>query len=459
MESFDLIILGGGPAGYMAAERAGHAGRRVMLVEKNQLGGVCLNEGCIPSKTLLKSAKVYDDALMSSKYGIMVEPGAVSYDQATVINRKNKVVKILVAGIRSALKAGNVEVVAGSGAIARKSGDGISVEVNGDLFLAKAIIIATGSMPILPPIEGLEQGLTDGFVLTNKEILDLKKIPETLVVVGGGVIGLEMASYFNSVGTKVIVVEMLDRIAGSTDKDISDILMKVYEKKGVTFCLETKAVKFSAGKVKIEKDGETTDLEAEKVLLSIGRHPVTDGFGFSELGIEMNRGAIVTDAQMRTNIPGVYAAGDVTGGMMLAHKAYREAEVAVNTILDIEDVMKYDAIPAAIYTNPEVGAVGETEETATQKGIEFEIANVSMRFSGRYVAENEGGNGICKVLIKKNTRKIIGCHLIGSYASEVITTAAAFVEKELTVREIKKIIFPHPSVSEIIREAIFQFED
>jgi dihydrolipoamide dehydrogenase len=461
MENFDLIILGGGPAGYMAAERAGAAGLKVMLIEKNKLGGVCLNEGCIPSKTLLKSAKIYKEAIYSARYGITVDQSAVTYSQETVINRKNKVVKVLVAGIKSALKEAAVEVMSGEGKIMGKSKEGFSVKINGnaEIFLAKYILIATGSKPILPHIDGLYEGLESGFVLTNKDILDLREIPEILVVVGGGVIGLEMAAYYNAVGTKVIVVEMLDKIAGPTDRDVSDILMEKYKSMGVTFYLKTKAVGFSYGVVKIEKDDVITEIEASKVLISIGRSPVIDDLGLSTIGIEIDHGAIVTDEKMRTNVPGVYAAGDVNGRWMLAHVAYREAEVAVNNILGKDDEMKYNAIPSAIYTKPEVGSVGETEETAALAGIEFEVVNIPMRFSGRYVAEVEGGIGICKVLIDKKTRKMIGCHLVGTYASEIITTASAIIENGSTVSEIKKIIFPHPSVSEIIREAIFKFED
>jgi len=294
--------------------------------------------------------------------------------------------------------------------------------------------------------------------MTNKEVLELTVVPKKLVVVGGGVIGLEMASYYNSAGSEVTVVEMLDRIAGMTDTDISKILKKNYEKKGIIFNLQSKVVKFTNNSVVYEKEGKTVEASADKVLVSIGRRPMTQNIGIENIGVSLTeRGAIITDDKGRTNVAEVYAAGDVNGKSMLAHTAYREAEVCINNILGKKDRMRYNAIPAVIYANPEVASVGETEETAKQKGIDYECANISMRYAGRYVAENEGGNGICKVLVDKKYNKVIGVSVIGNYSSEFIYGASFMIETEMTVDDIKEIVFPHPTVCEVIREALFAF--
>ena len=445
---FDLMVLGGGPGGYLAAERAAGAGLKVLLVEKNKLGGVCLNEGCVPSKTLLNSAKVLDYANHAEAYGVKVE-GSAKIDHKAVVARKNKVVSTLVGGIGAMMKANKVTVVNGAGVLKDKN----HIEVNGEVYEGKNIIIATGSEAVVPPIEGVKEGVENGFVLTNREILDLEEVPAKLAIVGGGVIGLEMASYFNSVGSEVTVIEMLDKIAGPTDAEISAILQKNYEDKGVKFMLGTKVTAIKDGAVFYEGGS----VAADKVLLSIGRRAVTKGIGLENVGIAMERGAVITDRFMRTNIDNIYAVGDVNAKIMLAHTAYREAEVAVNNILGKKDIMRYDAIPSVIYTNPEVGCVGENEKTAKEKGIDFAVSKVSMMFSGRYVAENTVLDGICKVLIDKKYRKIIGVHMIGSYASEMIFGAALMVENEMRVEDVKELVFPHPTVCEIIREAIFKF--
>jgi dihydrolipoamide dehydrogenase len=449
--------LGGGPAGYLAAERAGHAGLATLLIEKRALGGVCLNEGCVPSKALLNSAKILDYARHGDKYGVTTSGAAI--DQKAVIARKNKVVKTLVAGIRGQLKENHVTVVNGFGEIVGREGDVITVAVGAEKYQAKRLLIASGSEAIVPPIPGVKEGLDAGRVLTNREILDLDVIPESLVVVGGGVIGLEMASYFNSVGSKVTVIEMLDKIAGPTDREVSSILQKNYEKKGVTFKLKSKVTAITADAVEFENaEGEHSkqSAPAAKVLLSIGRRAVTTGFGLEKLGVYVDKGRIVTDDTGQTNVPGVYATGDVNGVWMLAHVAYRESEVVINNLTGKKDAMRYNAVPSVIYTNPEVGCVGETEESCQAKGIACKVANISMNYSGRYMAENAAGDGICKVIADPVRNRLIGCHIIGNYASEIITTAAMLIESEMKIDDIKEFIFPHPSVAEIIREAVFK---
>lgn len=454
MEAFDLIVLGGGPAGYNAAEKAAAAGLKTLVIEKRALGGVCLNEGCIPSKALLYSAKIYDYCSHGDKYGVTTTGAAI--DQKKVIARKAKVVNTLVSGIGMKMKKLGVKVVNAEGKILGRGADGFRLEAEGETYTGKNLLVATGSAPVVPPIPGLREGLETGFVMTNREVLALEEIPKELVVIGGGVIGLEMASYYNSVGSHVTVVEMLDHIAGNTDREISSILQNNYKKKGVEFKLGCAVTAVGDGKVTFTENGKEVSVPANKVLCSIGRRAVTAGFGLETLNVELERGAIKTDECMKTNIAGLYAAGDVNGKSMLAHTAYREGEVAVNNILGKRDRMRYNAIPGVIYTNPEVASVGETEQSAKEKGYDVECVNLSAMFSGRYVAENEGGDGIVKVVVDKKYNRILGVHMIANYASEIIYGAAMMIETEITVDNLKEIVFPHPSVSEVIREALFE---
>ncbi|MDK2838094.1 MAG: dihydrolipoamide dehydrogenase [Bacteroidota bacterium] len=446
----DLLIIGGGPAGYVAAERAGHHGVSVTLFEKKALGGVCLNEGCIPTKTLLYSAKTYENALHADKYGVQTEN--VGYDYEKIVSRKNKVVRKLVAGVKSKMTANQVTVIEGAATIVGRGQDGIEVSCNGNIYKGKNLLICTGSEAAVPPIPGLKEA--GDVVVTNREILELKQQPKSLVVIGGGVIGMEFASFFNSLGTKVTIVEMLPEILGGLDFEISAMLRDIYAKKGIDFHLNAKVVQVDGHKVVFEKEGKTQTVEGEKILLSVGRRPVTQGFGLENLNVELNRGGIKTDEKMRTNVPGVFAAGDVTGFSLLAHTASREGEVVVNNLVGRQDRMRYNAIPGVVYTNPEVAGVGETEESAKAKGIAYKVAKLPMSYSGRFVAENEGGNGLCKVLVGEKYGEVIGVHLLGNPSSEIIYGACMAIEQEMTVKELQEVVFPHPTVSEIIKETI-----
>lgn len=454
---FDLIVIGGGPGGYLAAERAAHAGLKTLLFEKRSLGGVCLNEGCIPSKALLNSAKTYDHARHAADYGVTC--GEVTIDQAAIVARKNRVVRTLVNGVKAKMKLHGVTVVMEEAVITGKSADGFTVTAAGNAYTGKKLIIATGSSPSVPPIPGIKENLGN-FVLTNREVLDLTQIPEKLTVIGGGVIGLEMAAYYATVGSKVTVIEMLDHIAGATDREISAMLQKELEKKGITFLLSHKCLSLESGKVWTEApNGEKIAVEADKVLLSIGRKANTQGIGLETIGVTVERSGIPTDTLCRTNVPDVYAIGDVNGHHMLAHTAYREAEVAVAVILGKKDAMRYNANPSVIYTQPEIASVGKTEEECKEKGIDYEVSKLSMRYSGRFVAENEGADGLCKIIIDKKRRTILGVHMIGAYTGEIIWGAAEMIEMQLRVTDARQIIFPHPTVSEIIRETLWEFPD
>jgi len=453
--AYDLIVLGGGPAGYLASERAAHEGLKTLLIEKRFFGGVCLNEGCIPTKTYLYSAKLKDGAMHGSEYGIEL-PGDLTLDHKKVNARKNKVVKQLTGGIRSMLKGLGVEMVDAEGKITGRCAEGYTVEADGKTYEGKRLLIATGSNALVPPIPGVKEQFEAGFVLTNREILDITEIPERLVVIGGGVIGIEMASYFNSAGSKVTVVEMMDQVGGPIDCDMAAILKKNYAKKGVEFKMGCRVTKVEAGKVFFEENGEEKFVEADKVLLSIGRRAATQGIGLETIDVLLERGAVVTDEYMKTNQPNVYAAGDVNGKSMLAHTAYREAEVAVNNMVGKKDVMKYNAIPGVIYTNPEIAGVGETEQSAKEKGLDVTIKKLPMQFAGRYVAENAHGDGIIRIIVDNTWNTLVGVHMCTNYASEIIWGVDALIAKGITIDELKKVVFPHPTVCEIIREAIFQ---
>lgn len=450
---YDLGIIGGGPAGYVAAERAGQKGLKVVLFDKKKLGGVCLNEGCIPTKTLLYTAKLYENAKESAKYGINCNE--VSFDFGKIMQRKNSVVTRLVAGVGAAMKKYGVEVVNAHAHIEGRSASQIRIQAGDQTYECSNILVATGSEALIPPIRGLVREE----IMTNREILEIKALPGSLTIIGGGVIGMEFASFFNSMGTRVTVIEMLDEILGNGDREISAMLRKEFTKKGVAFHLGSKVTEIKGKEVIFEQGGTSRSVASDEILLSVGRKPVTEGFGLENLGVEVVRGGVRIDSRCRTNIPNVYAAGDITGFSLLAHTASREGEVAVNTICGVPDTMRYHAIPSVVYTNPEVASVGLTEEEARQKNIPVRVKTLPMSYAGRFVAENEGKNGVAKILLGQKYNEVLGVHLLGNPASEIIYGAALMIEMQMRLTETEQIVFPHPTVSEIIKETLFSFYD
>ncbi|MBR5924589.1 MAG: dihydrolipoyl dehydrogenase [Bacteroidales bacterium] len=455
---FDLAIIGGGPGGYVAAERAGAQGLSTVLFERKSLGGVCLNEGCIPTKTLLYSAKVYNYAVNGDHYGVYAENPSFKYEE--IVDRKNKVVKKLVAGVKAAMKAYKVTVVNESAVIEGRGKEGITIKAGEESYTAKNLLICTGSEAAVPPFPGLKEA--GDVIVTNREILALEEQPKELVVIGGGVIGMEFAAFYSTLGTKVTVVEMLPKILGPLDDEISAMLQKQYEKKGIQFCLKCKVTGIEGNTVVYEDpDGNTQKVSGDKILVSVGRRANLQGFGLENLGVELALNpagrpyGIKVDEHMRTNIPGVYAAGDVTGFSMLAHTASREGEVAVNNILGKPDHMRYNAIPGVVYTNPEVAGVGLTDEEAKAKGIDYKAVKLPMAYSGRFVAENERGEGICKIIVGAKYHEVLGVHMLGNPCSEIINAACIAIEQEMTLEQLKEVVFPHPTVSEIIKETAF----
>ena len=459
---YDLAIIGGGPGGYVAAGRAGAAGLSVVLFEKRELGGVCLNEGCIPTKTLLYSAKVYDYTRHADQYGVNVDGSAIDF--GAIFKRKQKVVKKLVGGVKAQMKGAKVEVVKGEAVIQGRGAEGITIASGEATYVARNLLICTGSEAAVPPIPGLREGL-GGAVVTNREILSLEEQPAELVVIGGGVIGMEFASFFNSIGTKVTVVEMLPKILGPLDDEISAMLQAQYEKKGVEFHLSCKVVGVEGNDVVyLDPEGNTCRAHGDKILVSVGRRANFQGIGLENVGVELALNpagrpyGIKVDEKMRTNVPNVYAAGDVTGFSMLAHTASREGEVAVNNILGKPDRMRYDAIPGVVYTNPEVAGVGLTEAEAAKKGLDYLVVKLPMAYAGRFVAENERGEGLCKVIVGKKYHEVLGVHMLGNPCSEMIHSACIAIEQEMTVEQLKEVVFPHPTVSEILKETVFSLK-
>ncbi|MDR1316184.1 MAG: dihydrolipoyl dehydrogenase [Spirochaetales bacterium] len=440
----DLIILGAGPGGYVAAERAAAAGLKTLLIEKTHLGGVCLNSGCIPTKTLLNAAKTYAHALESESIGVSVQGAAFHLDKAMAW--KAKVVETLQKGIAAMMKRGGVEVVQGEGRLVKPG----MVRVGTTDYTAQSIIIATGSSSVVPPIAGVK----NPNVVTSTQLLNISALPKKLLIVGGGIIGMEFASFFSMLGVQVTVVEMMDEIIPVLDREFAAALRKALP--GVSFELGAKVEEFTGAGVVYSRGGTKITSDADLILLSIGRRPNTAGMGFEEAGLELTKTGLKTDECMCTNLPGVYAVGDITGRSLLAHSASRMGEIAVNAILGKKDHWRGNAIPWVVFSTPEVAGCGMTEAEAVSRGYEVATAKVPMRVSGRYLAEHPRENGLCKVVVEKQGGRILGVNILGSGCSEIIAGAALMIESELRVQDVKQIVFPHPTVSEVIREALFE---
>jgi dihydrolipoamide dehydrogenase len=321
-------------------------------------------------------------------------------------------------------------------------------------YEAKNLLICTGSETFIPPIPGLDTE-TNEAIVTSRELLAAKEAPASITIIGGGVIGMEFASLYNSLGAEVHVVEMMPEILGAMDAEVSAMLRAQYTKKGVHFHLSCRVTRIEGHCVTyVDSEGTEQAIESEKILLSVGRRANTKGYGLETLGVELERGGIKVDEKMRTNVPGVYAAGDVTGFSMLAHTASREAEVVINNLCGHEDIMTYDAIPGIVYTNPEVAGVGLTEAQAQQQDIDYDCMKLPMAYSGRFVAENEGGEGICKVIVEKAAHRIVGVHMLGNPCSEIIGTACIAIEQGMTIEQFERVVLPHPTVTEILKETV-----
>lgn len=447
--TYDIAIIGGGPAGYTAAAEAASAGLSTILFEKNALGGVCLNEGCVPTKALLYSAKVFDGAKQAAKYGVKTD--LPTFDLPKMIARKNKIIKKLTAGIRTKVAESGAKVVLGTALIQGKDSNGCyQIVCNEAAYEASHLLLCTGSETIIPPIPGLETCT----YWTNREALQCKELPASLAIIGGGVIGMEFASFYNSLGCAVTVIEMAPEILGGMDKSLSEMLRNNYTKRGITFRLNSRVTEIAEQQITIETPTGIEQLTAEHTLLSVGRRPVLQGFGLESLQLTAMRGGIQVNEYMQTSDPHVYACGDLTGRSLLAHTAVSEAEVAIHHLLNRHPYpMSYRAIPSVVYTNPEIASVGKTEEQLQTEQITYTVKQLPMSYSGRFVAENEQENGVCKWLVAADDT-LLGAHILGNPASELIVIAGLAIEKEMKASELKQIVFPHPTVGEILKESL-----
>ena len=442
-----LAIIGGGPAGYTAAELASKAGKDVVLFEQNTLGGTCLNVGCIPTKSLLYGAKQYYNATHAQRYGVTTE--GVSYDFGAMQRRKTIVVRKLVAGIRQRLQNEHCTIVNGAATVVSRTDASVIIECGGQTYEAENLLICTGSSTFIPPIPGIQNNPA---IWDSTAALDSKELPASVIIIGGGVIGMEFATLYNALGIPVTIIEALPRILATLDECISDYLTPVYTKRGVDIRTSTKVTAVEGNTVILDS-GE--QLQADKILVCVGRRANIQGLE-ALTDLEYNRGAIVVDDFMRTNLPNIYAAGDVTGKIMLAHVASRQAEVAVGRMLKQIPVQRiaYNAIPSVVYTYPEVASVGISE--GALEGCEAHT--LPMTYSGRFVAENEGETGLCKLVVNTKSQAIMGVHLVGNPSSEFIAAASFAVRMGYTLPEFRQVVFPHPTVAEILRETVNEIQ-
>ncbi len=445
MKQYDLTIIGTGPGGYVAAIKAAQLGLNVAVIEKESIGGVCLNWGCIPTKALLNSAKVYKNFKQAKDYGIDVEKDAFSVNFANMMKRKNKIVKKLTGGVSYLFKKNKVDVYDGKAVVK----DNHTINVGDDTLKTKKLIIATGASPFVPPIDGLKDGLTSGYVVTSKGILDLKDQPKNLVIIGGGVIGIEFATIFATLGTKVTILEREKDILLGVDQEIKDMFKKTLKKAKIKFEVNATVNKVSKDNITYEQDGETKTLDADKILLSAGMKPNMDGL--ENLDLELENGFIKTDTLLKTNIEDVYAIGDVNGKYMLAHVASKEGITAVEDIHGEAIPVDYSKVPSGIYTFPEIAQIGLTEEEAKKEGIDYKVSTFPLSANGKALAENQT-IGMVKMLASKPYNEIIGVHILSDSATELISEAVLGMNLETTAADIANAIHPHPTLSEMLHE-------
>ena len=448
---FFLAIIGGGPAGYTAAEKASKAGKDVVLFEQNAVGGTCLNVGCIPTKSLLYGAKQYYNATHAAKYGVTAEN--VTFDYAAMQKRKTIVVRKLVAGIKQRLNNEHCTLVSGFASVVSRTDECVTIECNGETYEAENLMICTGSTNFVPPIPGIKDNPA---VWDSTDALAASELPKSIIIVGGGVIGMEFATLYHELGVPVTVIEALPTILPNLDPEVVAILAEKYKKAGINLLTSTKVESIEGNEVTIQNTQDTQNtLTADRILVSVGRRANLNGLEALN-DIELNRGAIVIDDFCKTNLPNVYACGDVTGKIMLAHVAARQAEVAVGRMLKQIPLQRiaYNAIPSVVYTNPEIASVGITEAQAESMSVPVEVKTLPMTFSGRFMAENEGETGLCKMIVDAKNHSVLGVHMIGNPCSEFISAASFAVRMGYTTAEFQQVVFPHPTVSEILHEIL-----
>ncbi len=437
---YDIIIIGGGPGGYKTATYAASKGKTVLLVEKTELGGTCLNRGCIPTKTYARNAEIIQTLKAADIYGL--ENLSFSLNFKAACERKNIVVESLRNGISILLSAPGISVIKAEARLKTAS----SVVADGEEYFADNIIIATGSESKSLPISDIDSRL----VCNSTWFLSTDTLPQCVCIVGAGVIGMEFASILNSFGCQVCVVEYMKECLPALDADIAKRLRKCLEKRGVAFYMQSVLKSAAEGKVVFEKKGLETQLDVDKVLLAVGRKPNTAYLGLDELGVAYDKNGISVNDMMQTNIPNVYAIGDVNGKQMLAHAAEMQGKRAVNHILGIADSIRFDIMPAAVFTNPEAACVGKTEAQLKAEGVEYICHKHYYRANGKALAMNET-EGMLKLLADAD-EKIIGCHVYGAHAADLVQEVSALMCRNTTLQQLKDITHVHPTLSEIIVE-------
>jgi len=451
MNEIDVVIIGGGPGGYVAAIKAAHLGLKAILVEKDKLGGVCLNRGCIPTKALVSTAELLNHLQRAGEFGIQVKD--YSIDFPAIMKRKDLITQRLSSGVGQLMKANQVRVARGEGQIVEPG----KVEVTNtagekELIKTKNIIIATGSKVMRLPIPGID---SEG-VITSDEALSLSELPSRMLIIGGGVVGIEFAGIFKALGVEVTVVEMLPRILLPIDEEIAFRLTQLLKRKGIEILTDSKVKEIKKNHQNLEvlistSDGEKK-LETEKVLLAAGRIPELGNIDVQRLGIELDGKAIKVDEKMRTNIPGIYAVGDVVGRIMLAHVASREGIVAVENISGKETLMDYKVVPNCVFSMPEVASVGLTEEEARKENNNIKVSKFPFMANGKALGMGET-EGMVKIIADGDTLEILGVHILGAHASDLIAEGTLAMSMEATAFEIINTIHAHPTLAEAIAEA------
>lgn len=441
----DLIIIGSGPGGYRTAEYAAKKGMTVTIFEKGEAGGTCLNCGCIPTKTLCRHAEILDTLRDSEVYGL--EGLSYQFNFGRVMERKREVTAALRQGVETLMGAPGITFVRAEA----RFKDAHTVIANGEEFTAKNIIIATGSRAKMPPIKGIDLP----HVLTSTELLDIESLPKRLCIVGAGVIGMEFASIFNSFGVEVTVIEFLKECLPALDSDIAKRLRQTIGKRGVNFFMQSGVKEITPEYMIFERKGKTEQVEADMVLIATGRAANTEGLGLEEAGVVFDRNGIHTDEHLQTNVPGIFAIGDVNGKCMLAHAATFQGLHVVNHLMGEDDGIKLDLVPSAIFTHPEAAGIGMTEDRCKAEGIEYVCKKGYYRANGKALAMNET-DGLVK-LLAGNDGRLIGCHIYGAHASDMVQEISSLMTKGTTVKELADMIHTHPTLSEILQETAMTF--
>lgn len=450
MKKYDLVVIGGGPGGYVAAIKAAQLGGKVAVVEKEKLGGVCLNWGCIPTKTLLKTAKLYEDILRGEEFGIVgIDDSDVKIDWNLLTKRKDKVVKKLVSGIYTLFKKNKIDLYEGMGKVVDRN----KVEVGGETITGENLIIATGAKDNVPSIEGLDKALESGKIINSKGALQLEEVPKDLVIIGGGVIAVEFATLFNTLGSNVTLIQRSSRILSSTEKEMANTLQKQLIRKGINILTDTRLKSITEAGVLIDHKGEEKLFKGDKYLISLGLKAQLNGIENLDLELDA-KGFVKTNEKMETSIKGVYAIGDLNGKFALAHVASAEGIVAAENIMGKDSTMNYDIVPSCIYTFPELASVGLTEEEAKNRGYDITVSKFPLAANGKALAEGET-IGFAKIISDNQYGEVIGTHIMASNATDMISEAIMTIQIEGTVYDISKAIHPHPTLSETVMEAAF----